>query len=363
MKNDILNPKVLVRCMTYNHEKYIEDALNGFIIQKTDFPFTVAIVDDASTDNNVTVIKEFISKNCNRTKNYIEEDKEYGKVIQSQVTNNPNCHFYVILLNENHYSDPNKRALRHFYYKFIENRAKYIAMCEGDDYWTDSYKLQKQVDYMEVHPECSICINQVQAVTRTNEKIGWLIPNDGILGKGDFTLGDFCCLEWKGMQWTFHTCGEMYRAESLIGYENDAIMKMFPYGDMPLLLYCLLHGNGYYIPEIMSCYRVDSGGYNSTMAANPDKNIQDERKLAVALRAFDEYTNKKYHKYIQQRIRLCEYREYTLGKKHHWRIIMPQYWRCLPGKTARQKTLSAIEIIAPNMRKRLKQMKNAIVHS
>ncbi len=328
---------VAIHCLVYNHEPYLRDCFEGFVMQKTNFRFVAIVHDDVSTDGSAAIIREYAEKYPDIFRPIYETENQWHK---------------------------KDGSLEHIMKDAIDaTGAKYVAMCEGDDYWTDPYKLQKQVDYMESHPECSICINQVQAVTRTNEKIGWLIPNDGILGKGDFTLGDFCCLEWKGMQWTFHTCGEMCRAESLIGYENDAIMMMFPYGDISLLLYCLLHGNGYYIPEIMSCYRVDSGGYNSTMAANPDKNIQDERKLAVALRAFDEYTNKKYHKYIQQRIRLCEYREYTLGKKHHWRIIMPQYWRCLPGKTARQKTLSAIEIIAPNMRKRLKQMKNAIVHS
>ena len=328
---------VAIHCLVYNHEPYLRDCFEGFVMQKTNFRFVAIVHEDCSTDNSAAIIREYEAK--------------YPDI------------FRPIYEIENQWSKHDGSLDRVVDEALKTTSAKYIALCEGDDYWIDPYKLQKQVDCMESHPECSICINQVQAVTRNNEKIGWLIPNDGILGKGDFTLGDFCCLEWKGMQWTFHTCGEMYRAESLIGYENDAIMMMFPYGDISLLLYCLLHGNGYYIPEIMSCYRVDSGGYNSTANANPDKNIKDERQLADALRAFDEYTDKKYHKYIQQRIRLCEYREFTLGKKHHWRIIMPQYWRCLPGKTARQKTLSAIEIIAPNMRKRLKQMKNAIEHS
>ena len=349
---------VLVLCMTYNHEKYIEDALKGFVMQKTDFPFVVAVVDDASTDNNASVITDYLQRVCDAD---IINPKieEYGKVIDATPADNPNCLLHVVLLNENHYGKKSKRP----YYIQFEEKAKYIATCEGDDYWTYPYKLQKQVDILEQNENLSICVSRVQAVSKTKEETGWLLPYDGVLSQGEFSLEDFCRLEWGGMEWIFHYNSFVSKKEFYRDQLNVHAMKLFPYTDITLLLYCLLHGNGYYISETMSCYRVDSGGYNSTMAANPERNIQQEHKLADALRAFDGYTDKKYHKYIQQRIRLCEYREYTLGKKHHWRIIMPQYWRCLPGKTARQKTLSAIEIIAPNMRKRLKQMKNAILHS
>lgn len=250
MQNSILHPKVLVRCMTYNHEKYIEDALNGFIIQKTDYPFTVAIVDDASTDNNVTVIKEFISRNCNRTKNYIEEDKEYGKVIQSQVTNNPNCHFYVILLNENHYSDPNKRALRHFYYKFIEDRAKYIAMCEGDDYWTDPYKLQKQVDFFESHPECAVCFHPVMVHDQqTGEEYqGPLTKVPQIT-----TIHDLARLNNY-----IHTPSVMYRYNPKVSETMSQLGKL-GVGDYLLHMLYAENGNICKLPDYMAVYRQGVG--------------------------------------------------------------------------------------------------------
>ena len=257
MQNSILNPKVLVRCMTYNHEKYIEDALNGFIIQKTDFPFTVAIVDDASTDNNVTVIKEFISKNFNRTKNYIEEDKEYGKVIQSQATNNPNCHFYVILLNKNHYSDPNKRALRHFYYRFIEDQAKYIAMCEGDDYWTDPYKLQKQVDYMESHPECSMCFHGVQILDELSHELQPDFLEDVPYSKDGLRLaqGNY-----------IHSVSVMFRKNGSVD-EKYAKVGRISMGDQ--ILYHLYAEVGHFkkLPDIMGVYRVGNGQWSAASDA------------------------------------------------------------------------------------------------
>lgn len=348
---------VFVRCMTFNHEAYIEDALNGFVMQQTNFPFVVAIVDDASTDNNARVIREYLQRVCDfdSIKSTIEE---YGKVIDATPLDNPNCLLHVVLLNENHYLKKTKRP----YYDQYENAAKYVAMCEGDDYWTDPLKLQKQVDILEANVELSVCVSQVQTVSVAKEKLNWLIPARGIIDNGVFTMNDFCRLEWGGMQWVFHYNSLMCRRDYAIKWVENKIMKMFPYGDMPLILFCLLNGNGYFLSDVMSCYRVDSGGYNSSMNKNPSKNIQQEKQLVLALRAFDLYTYNKYHKYVQQRIRLCEYREYTLGDKNHWRVILPQYWCCLPGETARHKILNAMDFVMPNFRKWLKNAKNTLVH-
>ena len=327
-------PFVFVRCLTYNHEKYIEDALKGFVMQKTDFPFLAVVIDDCSTDGTADIVRRY--------------EAQYPDIIKG-----------IYLPHNFRQTREDKRP----YYQEYIDKATYWAECEGDDYWTDPYKLQKQVNVLEKNSEVSICFTRVQPVSRLKQVLNGGMPPENSIKEGLFKIADFCREEYGKMQWVFQTSGALYRTIVVKDWKQSRIATNFPYSDMGVLILSLLHGNGYYISETMSCYRVDSGGYNSTMAANPERNIQQERKLADALRAFDEYTDKKYHKYIQQRIRLCEYREYTLGKKHHWRIIMPQYWRCLPGKTARQKTLSAIEIIAPNMRKRLKQMKNAIVHS
>lgn len=350
-------PFVFVRCMTFNHEAYIKDALNGFVMQQTNFPFVVAIVDDASTDDNVKVIERFIKEHCECEADYIKEEI-YGRVIKTTVKNNPNCILCAVLLYENHYRKKAKRP----YYAQYEDAAKYIAMCEGDDYWTDPLKLQKQVDILEANLELSVCVSQVQTVSVAKEKLNWLIPARGIIDNGVFTMNDFCRLEWGGMQWVFHYNSLMCRRDYAIKWVENKIMKMFPYGDMPLILFCLLNGNGYFLSDVMSCYRVDSGGYNSSMNKNPSKNIQQEKQLVLALRAFDLYTYNKYHKYVQQRIRLCEYREYTLGDKNHWRVILPQYWCCLPGETARQKILNAMDFVMPNFRKWLKNAKNTLVH-
>ena len=111
---------VLIRCFTYNHEAYIEDALKGFVMQKTNFPFVAVVVDDASTDRTADIIRKY--------------EKEYPDIIKG------------VYLKENHYSQKKKKAP---YIQPWRDRCKYEAICEGDDYWIDPLKLQKQVDFLE----------------------------------------------------------------------------------------------------------------------------------------------------------------------------------------------------------------------
>ena len=128
-QGDSAKPIVSISCVTYNHEKYIRDAIEGFIIQKTTFPFKIFILDDASTDHNVEIIREYESK--------------YPRL------------FSCFFLKENTWGKPNRREIVK---PFLEarNEGKYIALCEGDDYWTDPYKLQKQVDFLEANPKYTL---------------------------------------------------------------------------------------------------------------------------------------------------------------------------------------------------------------
>lgn len=159
-------PFVFVRCMTFNHEAYIKDALNGFVMQQTTFPFVVAIINDASTDKTKSVINEFVENNCIYNPEIDLRIEEYGTVLDVTVKDNPHCIFHIVHLNENHYGKKSKLP----YFAKYENAAKYVAMCEGDDYWTDPLKLQKQVDFMEANPEYGLCYtdyNHLEDATQT----------------------------------------------------------------------------------------------------------------------------------------------------------------------------------------------------
>ena len=126
-ENDI---KVSVYCLAYNHEKFIRNTLDGFVSQKTNFKYEVIIHDDASTDNTTNIIREYEEKYPDIIKPIYQTENQYSKGIG------------II---------PN--------YIVPRIRGKYVAACEGDDYWCDDYKLQKQFDYMEKHSECSMCVH------------------------------------------------------------------------------------------------------------------------------------------------------------------------------------------------------------
>lgn len=123
-------PLVAIHCITYNHEPYIRDALEGFVMQQTDFPFVAIVHDDASTDGTAAIIREYAEK--------------YPDIIKP------------IFESENQYSKHDGSLGRIMNQACDETGAKYIALCEGDDYWTDPLKLQKQVDFLETHPEYSM---------------------------------------------------------------------------------------------------------------------------------------------------------------------------------------------------------------
>lgn len=115
---------VSISCLTYNQERYIKDSIEGFLMQKTTFPFEIIIHDDASTDNTTNIIREYALK--------------YPEII------------FPIFQNENQYS---KGINPGYEYVIPKCKGKYIAVCEGDDYWTDPYKLQRQVDFLENNPD------------------------------------------------------------------------------------------------------------------------------------------------------------------------------------------------------------------
>jgi len=136
-------PLVHTRTMTYNHENFIRDCIEGILMQKTTFPVQVLIHDDASTDKTAEIIKEYESKYPHLIKAFYQE--------------------------ENSYSMPDKHKRREVFMTW--RIGKYEAICEGDDYWTDPLKLQKQVDFMEENPDCSLCFHASKSIRNNN-------PND-----------------------------------------------------------------------------------------------------------------------------------------------------------------------------------------
>lgn len=145
-KNDY---KVFVRCNTFNQSKYIEDALKGFAMQQTNFPFVCLVMDDCSTDGEQDVIKTWMEHVCDMDKaEYIEI--ELSHIILVPHKSNANCYFAFYLLKRNTWKERNLKVAM---YTPWREHCQYEALCEGDDYWTDPHKIQIQANYLDAHPE------------------------------------------------------------------------------------------------------------------------------------------------------------------------------------------------------------------
>lgn len=138
-------PLVSILCDAFNHENFIEDALRGFLKQTTNFPFEIVVHEDASSDRTAAILKKY--------------QEQYPEQIR------------VIFQTQNQFSKKGLNLWRDITFK--EARGKYIALCEGDDYWIDPLKLQKQVDFLESHPDYVISWTNY-----LNSKEGQLVPND-----------------------------------------------------------------------------------------------------------------------------------------------------------------------------------------
>lgn len=255
---------VSVLCLAYNHEKYVRQALESIVAQKADFKFEVLVHDDASTDGTADIIREF--------------EQKYPDIVKP------------IYQTENQYS---KHIKIHEKYSFPRARGKYFAFCECDDYWVDPCKLQKQVDYMETHPECALCIHNALQVNVAGSIIGSMRPTekDRIISCEEVILGGggFCA--------TNSILAPMKYAEKLPSFfaisAQDAVWQMY-------LASC---GTTYCFQEEMSAYRVGvPGGWISRMKKDPKAYSAHYDKVVAVKRAFDEYTNCRFHDTIEESI-------------------------------------------------------------
>lgn len=261
---------VTVFCTTYNHEKYIRQCLDGFVMQKTNFKYEVIIHEDASTDHTADIIKE-----C---------EKKYPEIIKP------------IYENENQY----KKGIDYVEMFCLNNaKGKYIALCEGDDFWVDEYKLQKQFDSMEKNPSCKLCICKVRAVQETGERLEQTYPsielNTGFYGR--FELLEMICKEYS-----FQTSSYFLDKTTLSKYykEKPSFLKVAPVGDWPILLY-FSQFDIYYINDEMSCYRKNSVNSFSTIIHNEQsvKILSFYKGMADMMNEFDKYTHFKYHDFCK----------------------------------------------------------------
>ncbi len=220
MKNWESRKKVLLSCccITYNHEKFISQAIEGMLKQETDFPFEIIIHDDASTDGTVEIIKKYADK--------------YPHIIRT------------ILQKENQYSQKkNIMAI-----PINKARGQYIASLEGDDYWIDPLKLQKQVDFLEKNSEYVCCYHNSMVINGNNEVI-----SDTLIGGPK----DYSKSEMLASNTDITTHSVVFK--NIIVYPDD--LKEIPFGDMARWHLMGFHGKAKYLEDVgKAAYRIHEGG-------------------------------------------------------------------------------------------------------
>lgn len=253
---------VSVICLCYNHENYIKDALDGFVKQKTTFPFEVLVHDDASTDKSAEIIREY--------------EEKYPDIIKP------------IYQTENQHSQGVKIA-REFILPRV--RGKYIAFCEGDDFWTDENKLQKQVDFLEANPDYTVCThNTILYDLKTNMQRLWSqtgtreIPiEDAILGRP-----------------TYHTSSILVNTAFYLT-RPEWTLSIPGVGDHPNVLYYSLSGKVMFFGDVMSFYRCGvPGSWTARVSKNYKRRIPYNQRVIQMFHEVDKYYEYQHHKTIRK---------------------------------------------------------------
>lgn len=231
LKDSTNGPLVSISCMTYNHAPYIRKCLDGFLLQQTNFAFEIIIHDDASADGTTGIIEEYASKYPGFIFPLLQKENLYSKGIRGLSTryNYPRC------------------------------RGKYIAVCEGDDYWTDPLKLQKQVDFLEANGDYVLTYHDFSIVDEQDN----VINNDPLpfQQKRDATQKDLIC-------------GDRLTMTLTLCFRN--VIREFPpeknkvtNGDTFLVSLLGQHGKGKWMGGLIqkAMYRSHGGGVWSSLSA------------------------------------------------------------------------------------------------
>lgn len=215
---------VSVMCTAYNHEEYIRQALESMVNQKTDFDYEILVNDDVSSDGTADIIREFVAKYPEKVRAFFPEKNLYAQNIDV------------------------------YYHTFFPNaRGKYVAFCEGDDFWCDENKLQMQVDFLEAHPEYSACVHNTRLYYCDGSQPDSLL----VERTEDMDIGFEHILE--GMHNAWHTSSLVAKTEVLASppdYYNIASQHGF--GDFPYGLMVRNAGAVRYLNRTMSVYRLNS---------------------------------------------------------------------------------------------------------
>lgn len=268
---------VSVYCLAYNHEKYIKDCLEGFVKQKTNFKYEVIVHDDASTDNTANIIKEYADKYPDIIKPILQKENQYSQGVE-------------------------------IVDKFIGPllKGKYVAICEGDDYWCDEHKLQRQVEILENHPEYIACVHQTKTANSSTGEVGLYskLRKSGVI-EIEKMLRD------RGP--VYHTSSLCYHKEAL-EEKPDFCYIVKGIGDYPKEFALALQGDIYYLNKVMSVYRQFT---ESSWSLKVKNDILEKEKyyqeIIALLKAVNSYSKYKYKDLLDKTILDFKYQMWKLN--------------------------------------------------
>lgn len=277
-------PLLSIVCDAYNHRDYIREALDSFLMQKTDFKFEILVNDDASTDGTAEIIREYEAKYPGLFRCVYHEENQWGKL------------------------HPWKDIL------FPMVRGKYVAICEGDDYWTDPLKLQKQVDFMESHPDFAICFHPVTFHYEDGSQPDYDFPsrefrfNRDVLTLKDLLRRNFIQTNSVVYRWRFH---------------KDPL-SLIPFGVQPddwfSHLIIAQTGKIGMLPDTMSVYRKNTGGI-WVGAGESDKWF---RAYGLSNIRFYQAVQRQFGQDCRAILDSLSIQLYIRAKKHGWDEIFPE---------------------------------------
>ncbi len=228
MSNDQSNIIVSICCITYNHEPYLQRALDSFLMQETTFPVEIVLAEDCSTDGTRTICEEYATRYPKKI-HYICSETNVGAV------------------------ENEARALR-------AAKGKYIALCEGDDYWTEPLKLQKQVDFMETHPEYSVTFHRYKIHYEETNK--WMDDNAGDLFESNANDGVDITIEQSLNVWLTQYLTAVFRKEC---YDFSWADKYQWYRDSHMFYHLMTRGKAYLFAFEGGVYRKTGDGMYTNM--------------------------------------------------------------------------------------------------
>ena len=265
-----------VCCAAFNQERYIRDALDSFVAQKTDFPFEVLVHDDASTDGTAAIIREYGEKYPGLIVPMLEEENQYSRGVKIYNMMAPLA------------------------------KGKYLAFCEGDDFWTDPRKLQKQVKFLEENPDYVLCVHNTLWHDQMTGKKHNMFSGE----QRDLTLSDVI----RGSH--YHTSSMVCRKE--LRTEMPPFTTMIPQMvDYPLSIYGALTGKIRYFPEVMSTYRFMAvGSWSSRMEVDVDRAVRTQQAAIQMLEAADQWSGREYSEIFRLGVLSREYEIHSLRQEY-----------------------------------------------